>query len=810
MGAATSAPKSIQTPDVLNFILKEMFSRADLVDIYSLADPNKCSRYLVVTADALETLFVKIRLYPTKEKDGTLFFQSIAGLEKGRSPAAVAARDQQKIHCKELAFFFIRIFQTFAALTLSIMDSTIPTTDPVDDLPKTPGARVAQFLDPKTFLGVTQAAQKPSGWFFGGGVQTGGSIKAPTNITRPGSFYIRTGIQESETPYSILNRVLAIPSEGSGSDKWLRFERFSHIYIPQNELYTFSDPKNPNTRMPKPDLKPRVFYGFDRRNMSDTPYTLFATLIIEFIGADYKITLENFKLNESDPPKTINPKSGTLTLSSSGDLVYNGNEYTNARGKTLGYLLQEMFEQAVKESLGNPPFSVIKYLRTLGYISSASNQVVNINGTHIYIDTSQENMRINKDTYRGVEIYFEDSKILEGDTTKTTVRIYAQLNIEEPTPAVGDSNKYQMRITIDFSNKRVRPENLTDDFTFPQITVPKKFTSYTKDSPPKSDQGDLTIPQFLEKKFQTILSNKDEDVPDRSGIKFTREGLPRPHNSEDIPEDFRVMRLWKALAKNPPVKSHCIARAVQLLSVNAFQRDLPGGTFTSACRLTFRYQKTGDGSLPKPGDDITSEHGIYALATLFIDGMNNGTPQITNTEQYKEFLRSLKFIFEKYPSLKETPQPAKLSDIHERLLPMCEGKGDARLMIDQKAVSAGLTGQLRATVNQLIARQLQHMGAAMTIIFKLFDRNSIEKQRTFSLNVAMLKGGTEAVNEIAREARELLLNYYQGCEEIYREGLTQIYNYDKTNPLKAQVIISRNAPEPTPTVPTTGGGSVWR
>jgi hypothetical protein len=102
------------------------------------------------------------------------------------------------------------------------------------------------------------------------------------------------------------------------------------------------------------------------------------------------------------------------------------------------------------------------------------------------------------------------------------------------------------------------------------------------------------------------------------------------------------------------------------------------------------------------------------------------------------------------------------------------------------------------------------MGAAMNIIFKLFDRNSIEKQRSFALNPTMLKGGTEAVNVIAREARELLLKYYQGCELTYREGLMQIYNYNETNKLQAQTIISRNVVEPTPTVPTTGGGSVWR
>jgi hypothetical protein len=812
MGAATSAPKSIQTPDVLNFILKEMFSRADLVDIYSLADPNKCSKYLIVTADALEKLFVKIQLYPTKEKDGTLYFQSISGLQKGKSPAVIALREEEKIHCKEIAFFFIRIFQTYAALTLSIMDSTIPTADPADDLPKTPGSkRVSEFIDPKTFLGVTQAAQKPKGFFSGGGVQSGG-VLAPGNRNgslAQGSFYIRDpSITDriQRIPYSILNRVLKPPSDLQSSEDPLRFDNFSNMYIPQKGLYDFTN-DIPNTRIPKKEPAPIVFYSFDRTNKRDTTYKLNAALIIDQKGENnYKITLQNFQLDD-ELKGNIKPKTGNLILSASDELVYKDKDddlYKSAKGKTLGYLLQAMFEQAILDIFGEPPFSVIKYLRKLGYISSSSNQIANINGTHVYIDinTAQENSQ-------KINIEFRDSKILEGDTTKTNIKIRAQLEIEKPTLAVGNSNSYQTKVTIDFSNKRVSPEDITDALNFPQTAVPKKFSSSTLDSIPKSDQGDLTIPQFLEKKFQTILSNQEEDVPDRSGIKYTREGLPKPHNSEEIPEDLRVMAIWKALAKNPPVKSHCIARAVQLLSVNAFQRDL-GETFSSACRTTFRYQKTGDGSLPKPGESITSEHGIFALATLFIDGLENGIPKIKDTAQYKEFLRNLRFTFEKYKSLEATPGPKSLGEIEERLLPMCQEKGDSRLIIDKKAIAAGLTGRLRATVAALVARQLQHMGAAMNIIFKLFDRNSIEKQRTFALNAAMLKGGTEAVNLIAREARELLLKYYQGCELTYREGLMQIYEYDKGNKLQAQTIISRNAPEPTPTVPTTGGGSVWR
>ena len=87
MGGTFSAPATgTQTQDILNFILKEMFSRADLVDMYSLADSARCKKFIVVAADALENLFVKIRLYPQRDKQGIL--STNAGLQAVSWPTA--------------------------------------------------------------------------------------------------------------------------------------------------------------------------------------------------------------------------------------------------------------------------------------------------------------------------------------------------------------------------------------------------------------------------------------------------------------------------------------------------------------------------------------------------------------------------------------------------------------------------------------------------------------------------------------------------------------------------------------------------
>ena len=129
MGGFFSTPGSDKPSEVLNFILREMFRRSDLTDIYSLADKSRCSSYVIAGADALESLFVKIRMYPDKGEEGTYLFQRVDGLKSGM-PQNMKAK--QREYCMELSFFFIRIFQIFGALSLSMFDSSLPLTDPKD------------------------------------------------------------------------------------------------------------------------------------------------------------------------------------------------------------------------------------------------------------------------------------------------------------------------------------------------------------------------------------------------------------------------------------------------------------------------------------------------------------------------------------------------------------------------------------------------------------------------------------------------------------------------------------------------------
>ena len=132
MGAAQSTSSSLPSKqeilqktrggrDIVNQVFDWMVSRTSLRELYELANPEKCKQYIFLTADSLEVLFNKIELEPKEGKKGTIFFQKISDFTQ--TPKEENQRSQfRKIICLKLAFLYVRIFQVFASLSLSILD----------------------------------------------------------------------------------------------------------------------------------------------------------------------------------------------------------------------------------------------------------------------------------------------------------------------------------------------------------------------------------------------------------------------------------------------------------------------------------------------------------------------------------------------------------------------------------------------------------------------------------------------------------------------------------------------------------------
>ena len=743
-----------------------MFRRSDLVDIYSLADSKRCSRYIVAGADALQKLFVKIRINPMKGPNGDLFFQSIDGLV-GAMPADLKA--QQRANCLELSFFFIRVFQIFGAVTISMFDNTIPLADPLIAAPATSRPDIKKsFLQQKNFNSAFASTQtKPSSWFgFGGALN-------PNDR----SFYIPDG------SYKILNYHLYKPdvSQPSGPMKFEGFE----IYLEQSTLYDIATSGGQVTgRTIKSNPQPIIHYGYTR---DSTQYVISATMNIQGID-QYNISLSKFM--KDGAPVNASVSSEVLRAFAGDKPSSLGQGYPAVKGKTLPTILQAMFDDVTTKIFGAVPYSTIKFLRKMGYISGGTNTDTAISGTHINIPGSQDNAE-------SPRIIFRDSMPISNMTSdkdtikKINVTIRANLQIEEPIQDVSDGS-YKYKIYVDFSKSQIDPAEARDYITLNSYKT-MTFIAYSKGSAPKSETNDLSIPSYLEGVFQKIIKpsgSKNEN----GGIRLTRDGLPKPYDSDSIPNDLRIKDLWLALAKDPPIKSYCIARAVQLLSVSAIRGNMKQPAFSSACALSFSYQR--DGSLPAPEKKLSDVYGLHALATLFWTDFETMMPKLQDEAKYKNFLKNMKMNLENFKTLEETPQPEKLSAIVEKSGPLCNDRTGARLQLTND-----VTSKLQGVVRSLIQQQKEHVNAGMQIIQLLFDMNKIVNNKTFAMNPEVLRGGMPEINRIAEIARNLLMKYYTGCETTYRDGLKILYQSDQQRPLVAIGADGKTIIKPTTTMP---------
>jgi hypothetical protein len=76
---------------------------------------------------------------------------------------------------------------------------------------------------------------------------------------------------------------------------------------------------------------------------------------------------------------------------------------------------------------------------------------------------------------------------------------------------------------------------------------------------------------------------------------------------------------------------------------------------------------------------------------------------------------------------------------------------------------------IRDNVRKMIAYQINHTANVVTLLRKLFLL-PVESGKALQIHPRVLKNGIEEVNNIAEEARNLLIEYYSQCEILYRSG----------------------------------------
>jgi hypothetical protein len=137
MGLGSSRPSSMSTPilrvapvtreqllrssdnprRMINTMFNTMISKITPVDILKLANSKECTNYVFAMAETLDNLFKGLKIYPRQDKSsGIIVFQKIDELKKE------SAKTQSLDLCLKIAYFYIRIFQIFGALALTVVD----------------------------------------------------------------------------------------------------------------------------------------------------------------------------------------------------------------------------------------------------------------------------------------------------------------------------------------------------------------------------------------------------------------------------------------------------------------------------------------------------------------------------------------------------------------------------------------------------------------------------------------------------------------------------------------------------------------
>jgi hypothetical protein len=123
---AERAKKARELPD---HILTVFFEKADFKDLLSLSSIAACPRYVFTTAEALDTLFQKIQIYPTMGKKGEILFAPLAQLAPGSVQDKQSSQELKEKTtlrnqmCMDIAYYYVRIFQIYAALALTVLDA---------------------------------------------------------------------------------------------------------------------------------------------------------------------------------------------------------------------------------------------------------------------------------------------------------------------------------------------------------------------------------------------------------------------------------------------------------------------------------------------------------------------------------------------------------------------------------------------------------------------------------------------------------------------------------------------------------------
>ena len=272
----------------------------------------------------------------------------------------------------------------------------------------------------------------------------------------------------------------------------------------------------------------------------------------------------------------------------------------------------------------------------------------------------------------------------------------------------------------------------------------------------KSNRQD--IPTFLQKKFDKLTNTVIQNI--ELGIGKLKEGYQQPIIDSKVDNQLKYTELWAKLSDDSPVKSFCVARALQLLNLSGLSQNIPDNIRTLV--YDTKFELIENKSLPKPLEPIISSISFKALNNLYT---SPETLLKTVTETPKDYLppdttraTSLQKLIQSFGQTAND-----LSEVIEK-----SGSLDTQTL--NKKEDSEKIRVLREKAKTLFQKQFDHTNAVLKLLKKIFNING----PNITLNVSLASQGIKGLESIAQEARDLLSAYYAGCQTTYAEGVLEL------------------------------------
>lgn len=713
----TILTKTQTTTYVMNHILEFILKNADISDIISLASDEGCKKWLVIAESKLKDVFKKFDILkkPGVQLPTDKDKQGSVYYQKISELEKSTESGLKSNYCKVLAFYYIRLFQIVGALALSIQDSTLPMRDYIGTR-----SQIDKKVDIKSSTNPLIPEKKPLFKWFGGDI----------------------------SGYEFMNSYLEVKDATKNEYYFLPIKEQTYDY---SEKKYVDKPRNKLESLLVYEDKQASKYNFRNTVMFITfDFTRKGNLIK--IDNIYKsgTALLNRKIKKESTIQT----NGSLRIDESRQDLY---DYIMDVFKSINELSQS---------------DTINILRQLRYLDTnySNDRISQIRGTSITINKI-ELKNPNPTFMYSVEKIINGKKILiefKFNIIISKVNDYFSISFKDLFTPSRDF------IIPDDAKKSI--EGRVTNFRLDNNYAMKSISDSDIDADElKSNRQD--IPTFLQKKFDKLTSIVVQNI--ELGIGKLKEGYQQPTIDTKVDNLLKYTELWSKLSSDSPVKSFCVARALQLLNLSGLSQNIPD----SIRPLVYdtKFELIENKSLPKPSEPIISSISFKALNNLY----TSPEPLLqTVTGTPKDYLPS---DTTRETSLQKLIQ--SFGQTADDLSKVIEESGSLDISTLNKKEDIEKIRVLREKAKTLFQKQFDHTNAVLKLLKKIFNING----PNITLNTSLASQGIRGLETIAQEARDLLSAYYAGCQTTYAEGVQELKN-KPTNTNKTMKNGNKNKP----------------